>query len=248
MEQYFLEAFEGMERFSPGSTGSTLFATKSISRNSEVDILEIGCGAGTSALLLAQAFPKARIIAIDSNKEYIRQLGQRASSMGLAQQVQGIVMSMEQMQFPEGQFDVILSEGSAYITGFETALEQWKKYLRPDGQLLINDLCWLKEHIPTHCLNYWREQYPDINTVRARRKLIEEKGYEIRSVTEQPVQDWTENYYKPLSQNLEKMAQKYQGNQEAMSVVKKISDEIQMYYKFAPFYTYVMFALSKKEI
>lgn len=247
MNQYFFEAFEGLERLSPGSTGSSLMASKSISRSEEMSILEIGCGKGITSLLLAQAMPLARIIAIDNHQEYIRHLSKKAAEAGVSQQVQGMVMSMEDLQFPEGQFDVICCEGAVYNQGFEKALEQWKKFLKPNGQIIVNDLCWLKAHVPKEVSDYWKEQYPDINTVQQRKKQAKVLGYEVKSAYTQPPSDWIEHYYKPLHGNLVKMIEKYRDNPEAMETIKEIDKEMIMYSKYAFCYGYVMFTLEKAE-
>lgn len=241
MNQYFFEAYEGLERLSPGSNASTLLATKSISRVSEVNILEIGCGTGTTGILLAKAFPKARIIAVDSHSEYIRVLGQRAAQEGVSQQVQGMVMDMNKLKFPAGQFDVILCEGAVNQMGFEKALKEWKKLLRPDGQLLVNDLCFLKAHVGSTCTKYWEKEYPEMKSKVSREKLGKSLGYDLISSTVQPASDWIEHYYKPLNENLEKMMEKYPEVSEVQELVLSIQTEMGMYARFASSYGYVMF-------
>lgn len=244
MNQYFLEAFEGLDRLSPGSRGSTLMGIVSIPRDEEVNILEIGCGTGNTSILMAETLPKARIIATDSNQEYIRHLSKKATEQNL--QIQGMVMPMEKLEFPSGQFDAIVAEGAIYIGGFEKSLEKWKGYLAEGGQMIFNDLCWLKHHVPNEIKDYWNENYPDIQTVDTRKKQVESLGYELISLRTQPNEDWILNYYKPLYGNLVKMSEKYKDNSEAQEVIRKIDEEMVMYSKYAHFYGYVMFALRKK--
>ena len=59
-EDYFYEAFQGMERLGPGSRESTEKALAFFPRKSQpVRILDVGCGVGTHTFLLASHFPKA---------------------------------------------------------------------------------------------------------------------------------------------------------------------------------------------
>lgn len=248
MNQYFLQAFEGMERLSPGSEGTTLYATKTITRNEELNILEIGGGVGTSALLLAKAFPKARIISIDNNKDYIRQLNQKASQVGLAKQVQGMVMSVKKMEFPAGQFDVIFAEGSVYLTGMERALKEWKKFLKPDGQIILNDLCWLKPHVSKEVLSYWQEQYPQMDSVRNHMELMKKSGYEVRGTIVQQRADWVEHYYKPIQDNLTRIAKEHGTKKDAKEVLAHFEKEMDMYFRFASCYSYVYFVLKREAL
>lgn len=248
MNPYFLEVFEGMERLSPGSQGTTLFTSKSISRKEELNILEIGGGLGTTALLLAKVFPKARIISIDNNKDYVRQLNQKASQAGVSQQVQGMIMSMDQLQFPTGQFDVIWAEGSVYLTGLEKALKDWKKYLAPTGQMIINDLCWTRPHVPRECHKYWVENYPEMSSVAENKKKMEQAGYDVKNVMPQHSSDWTEHYYHPIQENLRKMAEKYGDKPEVQEVIEHFTKEMTMYYKYSSYYSYVVYVLEQTNL
>lgn len=255
MEQFFLEAFEGMERLAPGSHGTTLVASRSIPRKEEVEILEIACGVGSSSLALAKACPLAKITAVDSSKENIQKLEEKAKELGVSGQVTGLVMSYEELEFGDKKFDVIWMEGSVYLFGYQKALHKLKEFLTPNGQIIVNDLCWIREHVPPECVNYWNENYPEIDFVRGRKKIAQEEGFAVVSSTVQPLADWTENYYKPLLENLRKMRDKYAGKTKgrgskdakiAMELVEKLGLEANMYAKYSACYSYVMFVLQKE--
>lgn len=256
MEQFYLEAYEGMERLAPGSYGTTLLASKSISRKKEVEILEIACGVGTSSFGLAKACPLAKITAVDSSEENIKKMQEKAESLGVSQRVTPLVMSYDEMDFSGKKFDVIWIEGSVYLFGFENALNKLKEYLAPNGQIIVNDLCWIREHVPQECVNYWNETYPDIDFVRGRQKIAQETGFSVVSSSVQPLGDWTENYYKPLLENLRTMRDKYaekkrgRGAKEAklaMEFVEKMGIEVNIYSKYSACYSYVMFVLQLEE-
>ena len=148
MENYFYEAFEGMKRFGPGSDASTLQALGMFSTNkSRLKILDIGCGIGAHTLILANKFPEADILAIDNYAPHIEKLNAITDTSGLADRVHGIVMSMFDMTFDNESFDLIWSEGAAYIAGFSNAIRDWKRLLMPDGCIICSEISWLKEEI-----------------------------------------------------------------------------------------------------
>lgn len=248
MEQFLPEVFEGQERLSPGSFKTTRLSLIHLPEDSEISILEIGCGKGETALFLAKLYPKARIIAVDNNPDFIRHLGQKANAQGLSQQVQGMVMDMEKLQFPKEQFDVILCEGAVYHMGFERALEQWKSFLRPSGRLVVSDLCFLRPVVPPPCLSYWREQYPDITFVNQRVDAVEKAGYYGRGRMVQPVGDWIDNYYVPIMGNLVAMGKKYEVGSPGAEFVKEMNKEMSMYQAYSSYLSYVVFQLEKKEL
>lgn len=256
MEQFYLEAFEGMERLAPGSHGTTLLASKSISRKKEVEMLEIACGVGTSSLAVAKACPLAKITAVDSSEENIKKAQEKAKELGMADRVTTLVMSYEEMDFSGKKFDVIWMEGSVYLFGFQKALKKLKEHLAPNGQIIVNDLCWIREHVPPECVNYWNENYPDIDFIRGRNKIAQSEGFSVVSSSVQPLGDWTENYYKPLLENLRSMRDKYaekkrgrgaKDAKSAMELVEKMGIEANMYSKYSACYSYVMFVLSLEE-
>ena len=64
---YFYAAFKDMDRLAPGSDKSTLKAIGYIdfNKDSQLTILDIGCGVGASTLLLVDYFKNSTIEAIE---------------------------------------------------------------------------------------------------------------------------------------------------------------------------------------
>lgn len=243
---YFNEMFQGMERMCPGGPGTRRKMMKAIPQDSEINILDVGCGQGQGSLALAEAFPKARIIAIDINQDYIRQLNQQATAKGLSQQLQGMVMSMDELTFPEGQFDVIWAEGSIYVMGFLEALEAWKKFLRPGGLILCNDLCWKESLVSRRYKTEIMELFGELDFYKHRGNMAKEKGYDLKEYFVQPHCDWAEGYYIPLQARLQEMKEKYPATEEcqqAQEAMGQLQREIDLFRNYAPFYAYVYFAL-----
>lgn len=143
MEKYFYEAFEGMKRFGPGSDESTMRAAEMFPAKKKPKILDIGCGIGTHTFAVAKKFPDADITAIDIYEPHIEKLNSLASEYGLSDRVRGIVMSMFEMTFENESFDLIWSEGAAYIAGFSNAIKDWKRLLKPGGYIICSEISWL---------------------------------------------------------------------------------------------------------
>lgn len=249
MEQnlYFNELFTGLERMCPGGIGTRNKMMKFIPNDSEIVILDVGCGQGNSSIALAQRFPQARIIAIDTNQDYIRHLNQQVASLGLAKQVQGLVMSMEDMDFPPEQFDVIWAEGSIYVAGFENALESWKKFLRPGGLLLCNDLCWKENLVSSHYKAKIQAVFGDLDFYRRRGLMARNKGYHLEHEFVQPHSDWLEGYYRPLARRMDEMTEKYPDKEEVKEIISQLQIEIDLFLNYSPFYAYVYFVLKREE-
>ena len=97
--------------------------------------LEIGCGTGSFARLLAA---KAnQVSAIDLSPEMIRVASLRsANQSNISYQVGNIL----QMDLPSSYFDCIVMIATLHHLPQEAVLEKIKKALMPDGVLIIHDL------------------------------------------------------------------------------------------------------------
>ena len=76
---YFYAVFKDMDRLAPGSDKSTLKAIDYIdfNKDSQLTILDIGCGVGASTLLLADYFKNSTIEAIDLFPHYLKVLDEK---------------------------------------------------------------------------------------------------------------------------------------------------------------------------
>lgn len=82
-------------------------------------ILDLGTGSGAIALALAQAFPDARVVAVDRSDEALSLARENADGTGLASRVT-LLKSEWFSAVPPGAFDVIVSN-PPYLTEQETA-------------------------------------------------------------------------------------------------------------------------------
>lgn len=246
MDKYFFEAFEGMGRLAPGSEASTRKAMALFPRDDgKLEVLDIGCGNGIQTLLLAEEFPGASITAIDIHGPFIESLNRRAREAGLSGRVRGKVLSMLDMAFEAESFDLLWAEGSIYVAGFEKALRDWKRYLKPGGHLICSEVVWLTDTPSPESRAFWKEEYPQIGTVAEKTKQIEQAGYEVLGSFLMPREDWRA-FYGALGENLEKMRKKYGSRKEALQVIEMMKREIDMYEAHSDEYGYAFFAMRKK--
>jgi ubiquinone/menaquinone biosynthesis C-methylase UbiE len=97
--------------------------------------LEIGCGTGTFARLLAAR--AERVLAIDLSPQMIRLARERSASHANIDFVEGDVMSR---QFSEGQFDCVATLTTLHHLPTEDALAKVKNILKPGGVFVCLDL------------------------------------------------------------------------------------------------------------
>ncbi len=246
MENYLYKVFENMERLSPGSDETSLKAMALFRGEAgPVEILDVGCGKGADTFLLAEAFPRARITAIDINSEYTDSICIRAEKEGLSDRVAGICMSMAEMNFEEKSFDLIWAQGSIYAIGFKQGLSQWKKHLKSGGYIICSEVVWLTQEPSRESIDFWNEEYDQIDTIVNKIKQIEEAGYIYQNSFVVKRSDWDEDFYNPLMDKIKSVKSKHVGNEAAMEAIEMMEREADFYHSHAGEYGYAFFSMVK---
>lgn len=76
---------------------------------------------------------------------------------GLEEKITTVCADMAKMPFDTKSFDLIWSEGSAYIMGVKNALKAWKPLLSEDGVLVVSDLVWSTDKPSESALSFWKK-------------------------------------------------------------------------------------------
>lgn len=239
--EIFLDVQSGLPRQGPGSNGVTLKALGFCSGLPERPaILDIGCGPGMQTITLAKAM-NADITAIDINREYSDEIKERAESAGVSESIEILVQDMNELPFEPESFDLIWAEGSAYIMGFEKALKDWKRFLRPHGFIAVSELVWLKPDSPTEVIEFFANEYPSMTNVETILRTIKRCGYELLGHFTLPDSAWWDYYYTPLEAKLPELNEKYSNDNEALSIINMARREIEIRRLFSNWYGYEFF-------
>lgn len=110
-------------RQGPGSeecTRQALSLTR-LPADAPLRVADIGCGTGASTLVLAQALPQARFLALDFLPSFLQRLGERAQALGVAQRIHCCHADMRRPPIAPGSLDLLWSEGAIYHMAFPTA-------------------------------------------------------------------------------------------------------------------------------
>jgi ubiquinone/menaquinone biosynthesis C-methylase UbiE len=103
-------------------------------------VLDVGCGTGYFARLLAQAVgPEGRVIGVDPSPAMIAYAGRKAGDPGACRFQVG---TAEALDFPAEHFDVVVSSLVMHHLPGDlqlAALREMRRVLRPGGTLLVAD-------------------------------------------------------------------------------------------------------------
>jgi len=162
-------------------------------------ILDIGCGTGVPTIELAR-ISEGHIIGIDIDDTSLNLLQRKIKETRLNNRVSIIKNSILTMDFPEENFDIIWAEGSVFVIGFENSIKQWRRFLKPDGFLVIHD-----ENIDKN----------------KKLGLIKKYGYTLIAQFDLSDNLWWHEYYTPLEQLIKEFRNKYPNDSGLINELNK---------------------------
>jgi ubiquinone/menaquinone biosynthesis C-methylase UbiE len=245
-ESPIFKIFEGLPRQGPGSNESTGKAFRSIPSLPEgAKILDIGCGVGMQTIHLAEICDNCYITAVDVYQPYLDTLMENAKSKGVADRITTVCASMDDLPFETEEFDLIWTEGSIFVMGFEKGLEYWKQFLKSGGYIALTEAAWFVDNPAEEAVQFWKESYPDIKNVAGTEKVVEDSGYEIIAKFNLPASAWWDEYYVHMEKRLDGISEQFKGNTEAEMIIGFCRKEMDIFRKYPDEYGYVFLIFQK---
>jgi ubiquinone/menaquinone biosynthesis C-methylase UbiE len=167
-------------------------------------ILDIGCGTGVPTIELAE-LSNGHIVGIDIDETSLNTLRNKIKKKGLDNQINVFNNSISTMDFPEENFDIIWTEGSIFVLGFEKSIKNWYRFLKTNGFLVIHD-----------------ENKDKVKKL----ELTKKYGYNIIDQFDLSESQWWDEYYIPLEKLIQEFSHKYANDTELSNELKKDQIEI----------------------
>jgi DNA-binding transcriptional MerR regulator/ubiquinone/menaquinone biosynthesis C-methylase UbiE len=234
----FMEVFAKLDWWGPGTAEATRRALTMVPVEPET-ILEIGCGPGMATMTLTEA-TKARITATDTAEVALDKLRARIAARGVADRIEVQNVDMAAIPAPKRPWDVIWSEGSAYILGVEKALANWRALLHPGGVLVFSDMVWRTDRPDEEVREFWAAEYPAMTTPATRVAQAKRAGYRVLGHFDMG-REAMDTYYRPLSARLEALEPDLAG----CRVLDDLCREIAVHEAGRGQFSYEMFVLER---
>lgn len=236
--EYFKKLYCYLPRAGPGDSASTRRAFSAIKGlPARPQILDIGCGPGAQTLELL-GLCDGFVTALDLLPEMTSRVENAVQTAGFSDRVKIVQADMNEMSFEPQSFDLIWSEGAIYPMGFRNGLAKVKQFLKPGGYVAVSEAVWLKPNPPREVVDFWKE-YPEIDTVDNKLKVIAELGYSLVDHFTLPASSWTALYYDPLEEKIVEYQTEWSGNSEGEAALEDARNEVSLFRRFSEYYSYV---------
>lgn len=203
-------------------------------------IVDLGCGAGAGALILAEWFGTT-ITAVDFARPFLDELDGHARALGLDHLIKTVEADMGNLDWPPACVDLLWSEGAAYSLTFEGALKTWRPFMAPNGIAVISEIIWFTTDIPAPVLEFWQEAYPQIASESENVALAQAAGFDVLGVHRLPTQAWWTHYYDPLKERMHALRPSAEPVMQA--VIDETEAEIAFFEKYGNYYGYAFYLL-----
>ena len=241
--EIIVDFYKDLDRLGPGSDDQTKKALSFVKfATDNPKIADIGCGTGTQTETLSREI-KAEIVAVDFLDEFLKSLQHRFDRIKLP--VKTICADMAILPFSEQEFDLIWSEGAVYNIGFGSGTRYWNRFLKMNGFLAVTEISWLMDNRPTDLETYWKNAYPEIDTIANKVQQLENNGYKVVEHFTLPNTCWIDNYYKPIQEKFDEFLKQWNYSESAQKFIEENKTEIDLYEKYHQFYGYEFYIAKK---
>ena len=187
-------------------------------------ILDVGCGSGVPTMELAR-LSNGQIIGLDIDQSLLDKLARKIEEAGLSGRAKTLKRSMFELDFPDESFDIIWAEGSIARIGFEKGLKEWRRFLKPNGFLVVHD---------------------EIGNITKKLEQISGCGYDLLGHFTLPRDIWWTEYYGPLEKRINELRTKHVDEPQALLELDKEQREIDMFKTNSRRYSSVLFVMQKR--
>jgi len=170
-------------------------------------ILDIGCGSGVPTMQLAR-LGQGEVIGTDIDRPALDKLTKKITEAGLSDRVQALNCSILDMVFQDESFDIIWSEGSIFVIGFKRGIQEWKRFLKPNGFMVIHD---------------------EKGNVEEKLRQISKCGYKLLGYFILSKDTWWMEYFAPLEKLIAEFQTSHTDGPQALEELNQARRELEMF-------------------
>ncbi len=215
--------FDGFERLGPGSEKVSRAIARWANAALAERVLEVGCGHGTTARVLAASGAR-EVVASDISPACVERT--RTALAGGAASV--CAANLSALPFAPASFDAVVAEGCLFTVGLRHALAAIAPVVRPGGRLVFTHFGWTRTRVPGALREFWENGLPE-KFVRAEAYMVmlEHAGFRGLHLEPFPRRDW-ELYYDRVRSRLLQL-EPLHTDDASLAVLDGVRQELQVF-------------------
>ncbi len=238
------EVHEGLSQADPARLAFTRKAFQMIPRLYKPRILDVGCGEGGPTLELAK-LSDGEVIGQDIHPPSLDRLARAIEEAGLSDRVRAVCGSMFDLNFSDERFDIIWSEGSIHVIGFERGLDEWRQVIKSRGFWVVHAGTRPHGEPPPELRERGWGMNRGIRTAAEYTDTISTRGYELLGHFTLPENVWWIEYFGSLQERVLALRQKYAGNGEALAALDGEEREVELFKRYPDWCGSAFFVMQK---
>jgi len=233
--------FERMPRQGPGSADVTAALYKRFwPMLPEIPAAaDMGCGSGAAGLVLAEL--GALVTGVDIHQPFLDAFAKTAREHGLGDRVSLIQASMMESGIAEQSLDLVWSEGAVFTVGFDVALNEFARLLKPGGLAVISESTWLRHDAPPELRAFWTDAYPGMGTVAGNLDTAGATGWRFLHAEVLDPEVWEQGFYGPMEKLVTEIEAGHDDDLKAIAWESKT--EIDIFRRYQDYFGYVFYVL-----
>jgi len=117
-------------------------------------VLDVGCGAGITACLLAKRYG-CRVMGVDIREGMVERSRQWVKKAGLSHKVEFKVADAQELPFANDQFDVVMTESvTVFPPDKQKAVDEYARVVKPGGFVGLNESTWINYPPPPDLIDW----------------------------------------------------------------------------------------------
>ncbi len=192
LDPYALMAVLGKRVIHPGGRRSTEELVARAGFQAGQQVLDVGCGVGTTATQITRRFG-VQVTALDISSLMLDRAQANIRSAGLGQQIEVKKGDILALDFADNSFDRVMAEAVTMFVDRPMAARELVRVCRPGGWVLTTEFLWRKPPTPEAHQIFLGEVCPGMNfdTLEDWVQIYKEAGLEEVQVTSGPFEMMT---------------------------------------------------------
>ncbi len=147
LDPYAFLAVLGKRVIHPGGRHSSEELFRRADFQPDQQVLDVGCGVGTSAIATARRF-RAKVTAVDISPIMLTRARSNVRRTGLAGQVTVTYGDILALDFPDNRFDRVVAEAVTMFVDRPRAVRELMRICKPGGRVLATEFFWRQPPTP----------------------------------------------------------------------------------------------------